>query len=81
MLSDTLLAAYLTEFHEKGKLPSTISQVVAAVKWQMKHQLGEIFALPITNATFADIRRDGKERTRAGRWAYLVGCGKGMYTS
>ena len=63
-LSDTLLAAYITELHEKSKSPSTISQVVAAVKWQMKHQMGEIFPLPITNATLAGIRRDGKERGR-----------------
>ena len=63
-LNDALLAAYLTELHENGKSPSTISQVVAAVKWQMKYQLGEIFQLPITNATLAGIRRDGKERGR-----------------
>lgn len=63
-LSDNLLAAYLTELHEQGKSPSTISQVVAAVKWQMKHQLGEDFLLPITYATLAGIRRDGKARGR-----------------
>lgn len=64
VLNDTLLAAYLTELHEKGRSPSTISQVVAAVKWQMKHQLGEQFPLPITNTTLAGIRRDGKKRGR-----------------
>ena len=63
-LSDNLLAAYLTELHENGKSPSTISQVVAAVKWQMKHQLGEDFPMPITYATLAGIRRDGKARGR-----------------
>ena len=63
-LSDGLLAAYLTELHENGKSPSTISQVVAAVKWQLKHQVGEDFAMPITNATLAGIRRDGKTRGR-----------------
>ena len=63
-LSDTLLAAYLTELHQKGKSPSTISQVVAAVKWQLKHQVGEDFPMPLTNATLAGIRRDGKERGR-----------------
>ena len=63
-LSDTLLAAYLTELHQKGKSPSTISQVVAAVKWQLKHQIGEDFPMPLTNATLAGIRRDGKERGR-----------------
>ena len=63
-LSDALLAAYLTSLHESGKSPSTISQVVAAVKWQMKHQIRESIPLPITNATLAGIRRDGKERGR-----------------
>ena len=63
-LSDNLLAAYLTELHEDGKSPSTISQVVAAVKWQLKHQIGEDFPMPITYATLAGIRRDGKARGR-----------------
>lgn len=63
-LSDGLLAAYLTELHENGKSPSTISQVVAAVKWQLKHEVGGDFAMPITNATLAGIRRDGKTRGR-----------------
>lgn len=63
-LSDGLLAAYLTALHENGKSPSTIAQVVAAVKWQLKHQVGEGFAMPITNATLAGIRRDGKARGR-----------------
>ena len=63
-LSDNLLAAYLTELHENGKSPSTISQVVAAVKWRLKHEVDEDFAMPITNATLAGIRRDGKARGR-----------------
>ena len=63
-LSDGMLAAYLTELHENGKSPSTISQVVAAVKWQLKHEGGGDFAMPLTNATLAGIRRDGKTRGR-----------------
>lgn len=63
-LSDSLLAAYLTELHQKDKSPSTISQVVAAVKWQLKHQAGKDLPMPLTNATLAGIRRDGKERGR-----------------
>ena len=63
-LSDGMLAAYLTELHENGKSPSTISQVVAAVKWQLKHEGGRDFAMPLTNATLAGIRRDGKTRGR-----------------
>lgn len=63
-LSDSLLAAYITKLHDEGKSPSTISQVVAAVKWQMKHQIDSNIPLPVTNATLAGIRRDGKERGR-----------------
>ena len=33
ILSDALLANYITVLHEDGKSPSTIGQIVAAVKW------------------------------------------------
>ena len=32
MLTDALLAEYITEFHTEGKSPATIAQVVAAAK-------------------------------------------------
>ena len=32
-LNDSVLAAYLTELHDSGKSPATVSQVVATVKW------------------------------------------------
>ena len=63
-LSDALLANYITVLHEDGKLPSTIGQVVAAVKWQLKHQTQQQINLPVTNATLAGIRREGKDRGR-----------------
>ena len=63
-LSDVLLANYITEVHRDGKSPATIAQVVAAVKWQFKHQAQETINLPITSATLAGIRRDGKDRGR-----------------
>ena len=64
-LSDALFADYLTTLHEGGKSPSTIGQVVAAVKWQLKHQSNPYFQqMPITLATLAGIRRDGKGRGR-----------------
>lgn len=63
-LSDALLANYLTVLHEDGKSPSTIGQVVAAVKWQLKHQTQQQLNLPVTNATLAGIRREGKDRGR-----------------
>ena len=63
-LSDALLANYITVLHEKGKSPATITQAVAAVKWQLKHQSQETLNFPITQATLAGIRREGKDRGR-----------------
>ena len=64
ILSDAFLANYITSLHEDGKSPATIGQVVAAVKWQLKHQSQETVNFPITQATLAGIRREGKDRGR-----------------
>ena len=63
-LTDALLATYITELHTAGKSPATIGQLVAAVKWQLKHQSQEAVNFPITHATLSGIRRDGKGRGR-----------------
>ena len=63
-LSDPLLANYITVLHDNGKSPATIGQILAAVKWQLKHQLQETVNFPITQATLAGIRRAGKDRGR-----------------
>ena len=63
-LSDELLANYITALHENGKSPAMIGQVVAAVKWQLKHQSQESINFPITQVTLAGIRREGKDRGR-----------------
>ena len=63
-LSDALLANYITVLHEDEKSPSTIGQVVAAVKWQLNHQMEQQLNLSVTNATLAGIRREGKDRGR-----------------
>ena len=63
-LSDALLANYITSLHETGKSPATIGQVLAAVKWQLKHQSQEVINFPITQATLAGIRREGRDRGR-----------------
>ena len=63
-LSDALLANYITILHESGKSPATIGQLVAAVKWQLKHQSQETINFPITQATLAGIRREGRDRGR-----------------
>ena len=62
-LTDGYLAAYLTQLHDEQKSPATISQVYAAVKWRLKHNQAEIHT-PITDATLAGIRREGRERGR-----------------
>ena len=65
ILSDALLAAYITNLHETGKSPATIGQIVAAVKWQLKNQSNTpIQPMPITQATLAGIRRAGRDRGR-----------------
>ena len=63
-LSDAFLANYITVLHETGKSPATIGQVVAAVKWQLKHQSQETVNFPITQATLSGIRREGRDRGR-----------------
>ena len=63
-LSDTLLANYITQLYESGKSPATIAQAVSAVKWQFKHQSRETVNFPITQATLAGIRREGRDRGR-----------------
>lgn len=63
-LSDVLLANYITVLHEKGKSPATIGQAIAAVRWQLKHQSQESINFPITQATLAGIRREGRDRGR-----------------
>ena len=63
-LSNALLANYITGLHEAGKSPATIGQAIAAVKWQLKHQSQETLNFPVTQATLAGIRREGKDRGR-----------------
>ena len=63
ILTDALLADYITELHTEGKSPATISQAVAAVKWQAKNNGIEIVG-PRTTRTLDGIRRAGKDRGR-----------------
>ena len=65
-LSDNRLAAYITDLYQDGKSPSTISKIVAAVKWTVKNHDAETkdFPLEFTQKTLADIRREGKDRGR-----------------
>ena len=62
-LDDGLLAAYITGLHAQGKSPATISQAVAAVRWQAKNAGIEAVG-EITTRTLAGIRREGKDRGR-----------------
>ena len=66
--SDGLLAEYITHLFQQGKAPGTISIVVAAVKWLLKHRNGgNPVEMPITFATLAGIRREGRGRGRGQR--------------
>ena len=63
ILTDSLLATYITELHHQGKSPSTIAQVVAAVKWAASKSRIDVVG-EITQGTLAGIRREGKDRGR-----------------
>ncbi len=65
-LSDNLLANYITELYQNGRSPSTISKIVAAVKWMVKnHSVGaKELSFEITEKALAGIRRKGKGRGR-----------------
>ena len=64
--SDGLLAEYITRLFDQGKAPGTISIVVSAVKWLLKHRNNGT-DLPITSATLSGIRREGRDRGRGQR--------------
>ena len=67
-ITDGLLAEYITHLFALGKAPGTISIVVSAVKWLLKHRNGGTpVELPITSATLSGIRREGRERGRGQR--------------
>ena len=67
-ITDGLLAEYITRLFDQGKAPGTISIVVSAVKWYLKHRNGGTpVELPITSATLSGIRREGKDRGRGQR--------------
>ena len=61
--SDNALAAYITSLHGQGRAPSSISIVVAAVRWQLRNESKD-YDLPVTTRTLAGIRREGKDRGR-----------------
>ena len=67
-IRDGLLAEYITHLFDEGKAPGTISIVVSAVKWLLKHQNGgHPVEMPITAATLSGIRREGRDRGRGQR--------------
>ncbi|MDE0636587.1 MAG: tyrosine-type recombinase/integrase [Candidatus Poribacteria bacterium] len=67
-ITDGLLAQYITNLFNDGKAPGTISIVVAAVKWLLKHRNnGQPIEMPITSATLSGIRREGRDRGRGQR--------------
>ena len=73
-IRDGLLAQYITHLFDQGKSPGTISIVVAAVKWLLKHRNGgKPVEMPITSATLAGIRREGRgQRTGTSAWTHVA---------
>ena len=63
VLTDGLLATYITGLHHQGKSPATIALVVAAVKWTASKSRIDVVG-EITQRTLAGIRREGKSRGR-----------------
>ena len=63
VLTDGLLATYITGLHHQGKSPATIALVVAAVKWTASKSRIDVVG-EITQRTLAGIRREGKARGR-----------------
>ena len=63
ILTDGLLATYITELHQQGKSPATIAQAVAAVKWTASKSHIDVVG-EITQRTLAGIRREGRSRGR-----------------
>ena len=63
LFTDGELAGYITHLYDRGKSPSTIMIVVAAVKWRLKKS-DVPSHLPMTDTVLAGIRREGKDRGR-----------------
>ena len=63
-MDDAVLAEYIAHLHAQGKAPTTISQMVAAVKWYAKYHGEQTVAGVITERTLAGVRREGKGRGR-----------------
>ena len=63
LFTDGELAGYITHLYDRGKSPSTITIVVAAVKWRLKKSDAPSH-LPMTDTVLAGIRREGKDRGR-----------------
>ena len=63
VLTDGLLATYITGLHHQGKSPATIAQVVAAVKWTASKSRIDVVG-EITQRTLTGIRREGKAHGR-----------------
>ena len=63
LFTDRELAGYITHLYDTGKSPSTITVVVAAVKWRLKKS-DVPSHLPMTDTVLAGIRREGKGRGR-----------------
>ena len=65
--SDGLLAEYITHLFDQGKAPGTISIVVSAVKWLLKHRNNGTSGRPAYHVRDTIRYPQGRARSRA--WA------------
>ena len=63
-ITDTQLAAYLSTLDTKGIAPSTLSVILAAVKWYFSNVKGSDVQFTISQKRLKTIRRDAKGRGR-----------------
>ena len=84
VLTDALLAEYLTELHmDYGRAPATISQVVAAVKWTATDASGRIRRGGATSDRQTHASDNGRHPSRgiaswsrSGRWTHMGASGQ-----
>ena len=66
LLTDAVLAEYISFLHAQGKSPATINLVLSAVKWMAEYHGIDALAGAATERVMSDVREEGKGRRGAG---------------
>ena len=64
LLTDAVLAEYISFLHAQGKSPATINLVLSAVKWMAEYHGIDALAGAATERVMSDVREEGKGRGR-----------------